>query len=483
MQRELRALTVRRFVMLVLAVSVLAPLTYAATEPEVAQIIDRALADPALAHGLQGVVVKSLKDGRSVYEKNADLVFIPASNFKLLVSATVLDRLGPRYRFKTFIYTTGNVAGDGTLKGDAVLVGRGDPVLSVDHLREMASKLKKLGIRAVEGNIVADDTWFDQVRLGWGWNWDDEPYYYSAQLSAICLNRNVVDVYIRPGAREGSKPTIRVSPATSYMTIQNDAVTVKAGAEKTVSVDRLRGRNVIRVTGAIPLDYKATGAEEAITMEEPALFAATVLKEMLERDGIQIKGRPVLGKKPDGAAIAASWESAPVSEILPLLNKPSDNLIAETLLKTLGAEFKDRGSSSTGAEVEREFLTKAGLDMTAISIIDGSGLARMNYISPKNLVTLLDYMHRHRNSEIYLHSLPIAGVDGTLRSRMKGTAAEGNCRAKTGYISRVRTLSGYVASKAGEPLAFSLMMNHHLCSSAEVNAIQDKIVIALAEMD
>lgn len=483
MQTHLRALTVRRFVMSVLAVFLVASLAQSASEPEVARIIDQALADPALAHGLQGVVVKSLRDGRTVYDKNSDLVFIPASNFKLLVSATALDRLGPQYRFKTSLYMAGNITADGTLKGDVVLVGRGDPVLSVENLQEMASKLKGLGIRAVEGNIVADDTWFDQVRLGWGWNWDDEPYYYSAQLSALCLNRNVADVYIRPGAKEGSKPTIRVSPATSYMTIQNDATTVKAGADKTVSVDRLRGRNVIRVTGSVPLDYKASGPEEAITMEEPALFAATVLKEMLERGGIEVMGRPILGRKPEKAAPAATKESVPMSEMLLLLNKPSDNLIAETLLKTLGAEFKDRGSSSKGAEVEREFLAKAGLDMTAISIIDGSGLARMNYISPSNLVKLLEYMHRHRNSETYVDSLPIAGVDGTLRNRMKGTAAAGNCRAKTGYISRVRTLSGYVTSKAGEPLVFSILMNHHLCSSSEVNAIQDKIIIALAEMD
>jgi len=480
MQRTLRAGYAWRLILLALVFTFAAPLAQTATEPEVVQIIDQALADPALVHGLAGVVVTSLKDGRTIYAKNQDLVFIPASNFKLLVSATSLDRLGPEYRFKTELYTSGEHTPEGILKGDVILVGRGNPILKPDDLQLMANKLE--GIKTIEGNIVGDDTWFDDVRLGWGWNWDDEPYYYSAQLSALCLNKNVVDVYVRPGVKEGAAPMVRISPATSYMTVRNDATTGKAGSEKTVSVDRLRGRNVIHVTGSIPLDAKSESPEEAITMEEPTLFAATMLREMLQRAGVEVKGKPVRGAKPEGAVLVAFHQSVPLSEMMLLLNKPSDNLIAETLLKTLGAEFKGRGSSSRGADVEREFLEKAGLDMTALSIIDGSGLARMNYISPHNLATLLSYMYRHKDGALYMKSLPIAGVDGTLRSRMKGTAAAGNCKAKTGYISRVRTLSGYVTTKASEQLVFSIMMNHHLCSSAEVNAVQDKIVTSLAEM-
>lgn len=475
----------QRFVLLALIIQMCAlavPCAVAGTEAETVRTIDQALADPALVHGLQGVVVKSLKDGRTIYKKNDDLVFVPASNFKLLVSAASLDRLGPDYRFRTELCTSGERTPEGVLKGDVILVGRGNPIFKPDELQLMASKLKDAGIRTIEGNIVGDDTWFDAVRLGWGWNWDDEPYYYSAQLSALCLNKNVVDVYVRPGVREGAKPTVRVAPATSYMTVQNDAVTTKAGTDKTISVDRLRGRNVIRVTGNIPLGHKSDGSEEAVTVEEPGLFAVTILKEMLQRDGIEVKGNAVRGRKPQNAELVAYHQSVAMREMLSLLNKPSDNLIAETLLKTLGAELKGRGSSSRGADVEMEFLKEAGLDMTAISIVDGSGLARMNYISPHNVVTLLTHMYRHKNSKIYIDSLPVAGVDGTLRNRMKGTAAAGNCRAKTGYISRVRSLSGYVTTKAGEPLAFSILMNHHLCSSAEVNVIQDKIVTALAEM-
>ncbi len=485
MNMILRRRNLQYLVLLILAVSFAVPMAQASTEPEVAQAIDQALTDPALAHGLAGVVVRSLKDGRTIYEKNRDLVFIPASNFKLLVSATSLDKFGPNYRFKTELYTSGERTSDGVLKGDVILVGRGNAVLKPGELQQMADQIK--GIKVIEGNIIGDDTWFDDVRLGWGWNWDDEPYYYSAQLSALCLNKNVVDVYVRPGVKEGAKTTVWITPATAYMTVQNDSTTGKADSKKTISVDRIRGRNVIHVTGSVPLapnlaEGKPESPEEAITMEEPTLFAATVLKEMLQRADIVVKGKAVRGAKPEGAEMVAFHQSVPMSEMLLLLNKPSDNLIAETLLKALGAEFNGRGSSAKGAEVEMEFLKKAGLDMTALSIIDGSGLARMNYVSPSNLATLLAYMYRHKDGKLYMDSLPIAGVDGTLRSRMKGTAAAGNCKAKTGYISRVRTLSGYVTTKAGEPLAFSIMMNHHLCSSTEVNAVQDKIVTALAEM-
>ena len=374
-------------------------------------------------------------------------MFVPASNFKLLVSATSLDKLGPDYRFKTEVYTSGDRTADGILKGDVILVGRGNPIFKLEELQLMADKLK--GMKTIEGNIVADDSWFDDVRLGWGWNWDDEPYYYSAQLSALCLNKNVVDVYVRPGVKVGARPAFEWTREPRILNVQNESTTGKAGSEKTLSVDRLRGRNVIRITGSIPLGYKPSGPEEAITVEDPALFAATVLREMLQRAGVEVKGKAVRGLKPEGASLAAFHESVSLREMLPLLNKPSDNLIAETLLKTLGAEFKGRGSSSKGADVEMEFLKQAGLDMTAISIVDGSGLARMNYISPHNLATLLAYMYRHKDSKLYIDSLPIAGVDGTLRSRMKDTAAAGNCHAKTGYISRVRTLSGYVTSKAG----------------------------------
>ena len=447
------------------------------------KVIDQALADPALAHGIQGVLIESLKDGRVLYEKNSDLVFIPASNMKLIVSAAALDLLGPKHRIPTSLYTSGELRPDGVLKGDVVLVGRGDPVFKHEHLQTMAAKVKEIGIKAVEGDIIGDDTAFDDIRLGWGWDWDDEPYYYSAQVSGLNLNENVVDVWVRPGKKAGDPACVEIVPSTEYMTVRNECKTSEPGATKSLFVSRVRGRNVIRVTGTIPLDYKPEVAEEAITMEEPALFTCQTFIEMLQREGVRVNGKPVRGKKPKGAEFVMVHYSPPMSEMLALLNKPSDNLIAECLLKTLGAQLKGKGSAAAGEQAELDFLEKIGADLTAISITDGSGLSRHNFVSPKNLVTLLKYMYAHKHSKVYLDSLPIAGVDGTLRRRMKGTAAEGNVRAKTGYISRVRSLSGFVTTKSGEPLVFSILMNNHLCPSGEATAVQDKILGVLANLD
>lgn len=451
-------------------------------DASLANTIEQALAEPALEHGIQGVLIESLNDGRVLYERNSNLVFMPASNMKLIVSAAALDLLGPDHRIPTSLYISGRLTSEGVLEGDVIVVGRGDPVFKREHLQEMAAKIKSMGIKVIEGNIVGDDTWFDGQRLGWGWSWDNEPYYYSAQISALNLDENVVDVWVRPGKKVGDPARVEVIPPTAYMTVRNKCKTVEAGSTKSPFVDRVRGKNVIRVTGAVPIDYEPESAEEAITMEEPTLFACNTLIEMLQCEGIKVKGRPVREKKPDGAKFVMVHHSPPISEMLTLLNKPSDNLIAECLLKYLGARLKGKGTVAAGEEVELDFLKKIGADPTAINIADGSGLSRLDYVSPSNIVTLLKYMYRHKHSKIYIDSLPIAGVDGTLRKRLKETAAEGNVRAKTGYISRVRSLSGFVTTKAGEPLVFSILMNNHLCPSSEASAVQDRIVVALANL-
>ncbi len=453
-----------------------------AAEGALATQIDALLADPNLDHGIQGVVVKSLKTGAVLYERNADITLIPASNMKLLVSAAALDRLGPAFTFRTEVLAAGNVRKGGVLSGDLVIKGEGDPTLSTGDLAAMAKQVKASGIAKVTGNLVVDDSAFDNQRLGWGWSWDDEPYYYSAQISALNLNRNTVDVYVQPGKTVGAKALVRTEPATNYMTIESTAVTGKADSTKSLWVYRKRGRNVITVSGSIPLGSKVTGPEEAITMEEPALYVGDVFKTELARAGVQVVGKVLAGKASASAKVVASATSPPMSEIIALLNKPSDNLIAEVLLKTLGLKLKGKGSTEAGAQVEAEFLEQAGLDMSALRIVDGSGLSRLNLISARNLLALLEYMHKHKHAQFYIDSLPVAGVDGTLRNRMKGTPAEANVQAKTGYVSRVSSLSGYVKTKSGEPLAFSIVMNNHLCANTPCRTVQDNLCRLLAEL-
>lgn len=477
--------SVRRLVLVLLAVGLLLlsiPLADAQSI-RLASEIDKTLNSPFVAHGIQGVLVRSLRDGRVVYEKNSNLAFVPASNMKLIVSAACLDLLGADYRMVTRLFVSGDVTSEGTLTGSLHIVGGGDPVLKVDHLKEMMERVKETGIRVINGDIVADDTLFDDIRLGPNWGWDDEPYYYAAQISALNLNKNVVEVWVRPGQTAGAPAVVTLNPSTSYMTISNQCVTSKAGGDKSVMVNRVHGQNIIRVVGSVSADYKPSVAEELISVDDPTLYTCHVLMEMLQREGVQVRGQIRRGACPQNARLVATHYSPPLSEIIAFLNKPSDNLIAECLLKTLGVRFKGKGTIESGIEVEVQFLKRIGLDMTAIGIVDGSGLSRQNLVSPKNLVALLTYMYRHKHSEIFVSSLPIAGVDGTLKNRMKGTDCEKNVWAKTGYLNRVSTISGFMKTKAGEPLVFSIMMNNHLCKNRDATAVQDRILGILARMD
>lgn len=461
----------------------LTPVQAAESASKLASMFDSYLADPALAHGMQGVLVESLKDGRCLYEKDSDLVLLPASNLKLVVSSTALDRLGPDFHIKTSVYTSGKRASDGTLKGDIILVGGGDPVFMHEHLQEMADRIRQMGIKKVDGSIVGDDSLFDDMRLGLGWAWDYESYDYAAQISALNLDENAVKVWVYPGNKAGSPAVVKVTPFTGYVVVKNECRTSDAKTEKSVDVERIRGRNTIRVTGTIPVGYKSAKEEESITVEDPTMYACQTLKEMLRRSGIMVKGNPVHGVKPNDAVPVMSHDSPPLSDILALLNKPSDNLIAECLIKQLGVQFKGKGSTSAGREVELDFLKEIGADMTGVSITDGSGLSRMNYISSRNIAAILRYMYNHKYSKVFIDSLPIAGVDGTLKRRLKGTAAEGIVKAKTGYLSCVSSVSGYAVSKSGEPLLFTVMMNNHQCTNKEATAIQDRMIEALVNLD
>ena len=460
--------------------------------------ISQALSAPCLNHCQEGVLIQSLDTGRTVFERNSTIQFLPASNFKLVVSATALDTLGPDYRMKTSLYSTGQVD-NGVLKGDLILVGGGDPVLSSDQLRTMADKVKALGIKTVEGQVVADAGWFDDIRLGEGWEWDSEPYYYSAEVSGLNLDENYVGVLVNSGDKVGSPASVSLVPATDYLTVRNDCTTSLAGSPKTVSVDRLEAQNVIRVTGTVPFGYRNTAAEEWITVDDPSMFTCHTFVNMLREMGVRVSGHAgsatspnadpsevvsANGKPvPSGAQLVASVDSPPFSKMLALMNKPSDNLIAECLLKTVGKHVKGHGSTAAGADVETNFLKRIGADTSEIAIADGSGLSRKNCISPSNLVKILTCMYHHKYAKVFLDSLPIAGVDGTLKNRMKGTRAAGNARAKTGSMTRVNCLSGFVKTRGGENLVFSIMLNHFQCTRQEVVAVQNKIVSILADSE
>lgn len=444
--------------------------------------VDKLLQNPALAHSITGILVASLKDGRTLYEQNADLMLIPASNQKLLTSTAALHRLGADFRFVTRLWVTGQIDEQGVLHGDLILQGGGDPTLLLKDIEAMAEAVEKAGIRRVEGYLLYDESLFDGIRRGWDWAWDDEPYYYSPCLSAICVERNAVTVFVSPGEQVGDPPRIRLFPPTDYLLVRNEATTSPAGTPSTITITREHARNIAIVRGQIPLDARPDSVRQALSVEEPPRYAMWLLREALGKRGITTRYHTSLPDRvPEGARLLYTRTSPPLSEILPLLNKPSDNLIVECLMRTLGAVAYREGSAAAGERAMLEFLKEAGLDLSALNIVDGSGLSRRNQVSARNLVTLLRYMASHPQAKVFIDSLPVAGVDGTLRNRMVNTPAQGKVRAKTGSLGRVSTLSGYLTTQAGEELVFAILMNNYNGSSAEARLIQDAILNRLVQ--
>lgn len=453
-----------------------------APDPALASKIDALLADPALKGGIQGVVIQSLADGRVWYEHNPELLFLPASNQKLLTSSAVLNALGPDWRYETVLLRGGPVDDSGTLHGNLYLKGSGDPLLAASDLDAMVEQVKGAGIKKVAGKVVGDDSRFDHQRYGTGWEWDDMPYYYSAQISGLNLDENVVRVTVDPGRAPGDPVRVTIKPTDRYTKLTVRARTTEKGGRSALRITRELGRNDIVVEGTLAVDAKPQDHRpEPITVDNPTRFAAFYLEEALERASVMVTGGIGDGETPtSGTTEVARHEGEPFSEVLKKLNKPSDNLVAECLLKTLGAAKGKAGSTAAGREVAEAWFKSIGFDMGGLDMTDGSGLSRENFVSPHNFAALLKTMASHPYGKVWMESLPIAGVDGTLRNRMKGTPAAGNCVAKSGYVSSVSSLSGYVTTKDDERLLFTILMNNHKARNAVATGIQDRIVELLA---
>jgi PBP4 family serine-type D-alanyl-D-alanine carboxypeptidase len=449
------------------------------TKDPIAQI-DEFINGPLLKNSLTGILIQSLRDDRIIYSHESDRLYMPASNLKLVTSAAILDALGPDHLFKIEILFNGNTTKGGKLNGDLILRGTGDPTLSTEDLSKMVTQIKAMGINRIIGNLIVDDTYFDDQRLGWGWCWEDEPYYYSPQISAICLNENTISFEVKPGKAPGLPVVVTMDPETTYMPVECSAVTGPAKSETSIDISRRRGRNVTIITGIIPSDGEPV--YERITVEDPAIYAGEILAKLLRSRGVTITGKVKRARTPSGSRAVLVHNSLPLSKMLPLLNKPSNNLFGECFFRHLAACKNGIGSTDKAVSVVNEFLKKTGADPSKAHIVDGSGLSRLDIISPDNLVAVLRYMANSPNAKVYQDSLPIAGVDGSLQNRLKGTLAEGNVHAKTGYVLQVCTLSGYVTTKGGEPLVFSLLMNHYTCTKKEIQEIQDQICKILAEM-
>lgn len=436
-------------------------------------------------HAITALRVVSPATGEVLYERNPDLSLTPASNMKLLTSATALARLGPEYRFVTQVRTTGVRDANGILRGDLVLVGGGDPVLETEDLASLADQLKKAGLRQVAGALLVDDRRYDDQRLGESWNWDDEPYYYAAQIGALSVNRNLITLRITPAKQPGQPATVGVEPLPDYVKVDATVATSERGSATKTELTRERGRNVARLTGSIAVG--ANPLRREVTCEAPERYTGSLFRRLLQQRGIQITGVLRTATAPTTGTLLAEHSSPELKTILPLLNKPSDNLIAEMLLKELAwndSHGATPGSADRGASVVQSWLKSKGVDTSGVRGGDGSGLSRRNLVTARAVTTLLTSVLTEPWQEVFRTSLPVAGQDGTLRRRMAGTVAQGKLHAKTGSLNGVSSLSGFVETAGGERLVFSMLTNNFPGEEPGVSPpkeVEDSVGVALAE--
>lgn len=423
-----------------------------------------------------GIAVYNLTKNEYIYQHNIEKAYVPASNLKLFTTVAALETLGPDYQYVTDIYLDGKLAPGGILNGNLLVKGYGDPSFSLEDLQNVAEQLKEKGIKRINGDLLVDESFFDTQRLGPEWMWDDEVYAYSAQVSALAIQKNSLSVEIKPGAKVGDAPKLETTPLTSYVHFLNETKTVP-GTESDIQFARARGTNVVTVTGTIGTESESV--KEDLAVDDPALYVGDVWKQQLEAAGIGWNPTTQVRKAQLKKGVPfVTHTSKPLSEIIHELNKESDNFYAEMLTKTLGATRKGEGSFSAGSAVIAEVLKQAGIEHD-YRLVDGSGLSRLDFITPAQMIKLLSYVQVKEYHSVFEESLPIAGVDGTLESRLKGTAAENNLHAKTGSMGGVNSLSGYVTAQNGEKLAFCILING-IYKSRYATALQDKLAVLLA---
>lgn len=456
--------------------------------------IDPIVSRPDFAPAFWGIEVRSLKTGRTLYARNAEKAFRPASNMKLVTTAAALDAFGPDARIRTTVETAGRLDGLGRILGEVYLVGRGDPDLSARFapgrptvaLEEMADALAVAGVRRIEGRVIGHEGAFVGDRRGVDWAWDDLAWGYGTEVSALSFSDNQVDVTLKPGERVGDPAVLEVTPGGGCVAVSSSVTTAAPPPgglpkeETTVSLLREPGSNDVRLAGHVPLGGSWDGR---LAVVDPARCAAGVFRGVLEARGIRVMGGASTSSDPlpPGARVLAAHDSPPMAEIVRVVNKESQNLHAEMLLRLVGLKVKGEGSAGKGQEAVAEILRRFGVSDQGWALVDGSGLAASDLLTPRGLVDLLMAMDRHSAAAAFRDSLPVAGVDGTLEKRMKGTAAEGRVAAKTGTTGRSNALAGYVTTVRGERLAFAVVANNHAGKAREAVAAIDAIAAALAE--
>jgi D-alanyl-D-alanine carboxypeptidase/D-alanyl-D-alanine-endopeptidase (penicillin-binding protein 4) len=456
-----------------------------AEDPELTAAIDTLLADPRLTDSMVSVLVRDAGTGEVIYSRDPDKRLNPASNAKLFSSAAALETLGTDYRFETDVLTSGRIRGH-AVRGNIYLRGGGDPTTLAADYQELAADLAAQGITRIQGNLVLDNSLFDDVPLGAAWSWDDEPFYYSAVTSALTVapdtdyDSGTVIVETTAGAAEGDPVGIQLVPETSAIRIVNQATTGSPDSDYTLSVERRHASDVVVVSGSVPAGDGTS--QDWVTVPDPTSYAGDVFRRALRAEGIRLWSVPREGTTPDDARVLASHASMTVGELMIPFMKLSNNMHAEALVKTLGAEVSGDGSTSAGLDVVLAYMESLGIDTSSLRLSDGSGLSRFDLVSTQDITDLLVGVRSEPWFDLWYDALPIAGnperfIGGTLRSRMRDTPAANNLHGKTGSLTSVTALSGYVSNADGRPLVFSMVSNNYLSSP---RSIEDALGVTLA---
>jgi D-alanyl-D-alanine carboxypeptidase/D-alanyl-D-alanine-endopeptidase (penicillin-binding protein 4) len=449
--------------------------------------------------GEWGILIADAETGETLYEQNSDKYFVPASNMKLFTTALALAKLGTDYRFHTTLESREAVSPEGILGGDLVLVGRGDPNLSnrkfpyelkeefdgppEKALAELADKLVLKGVKEISGDVIGDDSYFPRERYPSGWEIDDMVWEFGAAISAIVVDDNTVSLMLTPGQEAGQPVQASVNPATPDFTVENDVTTSASDLKSDLRLIRDPGSNVVLVKGTMPA--KGPARKLVLAIEEPALHAATLLKQLLQDRGVKVSGvaraRHQVPDSPEPPVVLAEHVSVALGDSVKLVNKISQNLHAEMLLRTSARQAGIWNTPEELAKFPEDFYTLAGIQEGDVMQTDGSGLSRHDLITPRAVVTLLNYAQAQSWFDSYYGSLPLAGVDGTLEERMKNSAAAGRIHAKTGSVEHVRTLSGFAETPGGRRLIFSFLSNNQGGKNHEAADAIGGLCVAMVE--
>jgi len=456
-----------------------------------ARAIEAILKRDVFVPAIVAIDIRDLDTGQVLFEKNASLNVKPASTMKLFTTAAILDAEGPEgAAAPTTIETAGRLDGMGRVLGDVYLIGRGDPNLSdrfewratKDPFDQLASDLKDAGITRIEGRLVGYDGLFSEETIPDSWTADDLVWSYGAEVSALSAFDSAIRLRLEPGEREGDATRLVLKPKTEFLRIENRTLTSAEGEKAEITLTRQLGSRVVVLEGSVPrLGAAWTGA---VAVPQPTLFATTLLAEALTRHGVSVRDGWLTSREnlPASLRPLASLRGPAVAEQIRVVNKESQNLHAETLLRRLGlAAYKD-ASVEASLRARAQFLKGLGVRAGTTDMFDGSGLSRSDLVTTRAVVDLLAAMARHPYAKAFRESLPIAGVDGTLRRRMVGSKAQGRVFAKTGSLRHVNALGGYVDSVSGRRLVFSIIVNHHTRPAKEALDAMDEICALLAEL-